>query len=240
MLERGPRPIVWTLLMTMGLAVTGCGVFSDRTGDSGARASESPVRIQVLVAKSDLPRSTILQEKHLRWQPWPDGSYPPEGHLLEGQIKLANLYGSALRRNVAAGKPVLYELIVRPRDPAFLATAPRPGYQAYGLPITGRVTSMETALAGDQVAVLLSHVSAQDERFVKNVKVFLRNVRLLALVRDRPRSVVNAILEVAPKQAEKLDAAKLAQDRGEFSLYRGGMGEDDSELDCPVQPRPSC
>ena len=187
----------------------------------------------MLVAARDLPQGTLLKREHLRWEPWPDGSYPPEGHLLEGQIRLANLYGSALRHHVAAGEPILYGLIVRPREPEFLAIAPRPGYQAYSLPVTGKVTSIEPARAGDQVAVLRRHVSAKDETIVTRVNVFLRNVRLLALVRDRPRSAMTAILEVAPKQAEKLDTAMMAQNRGEFALYRGGLGADDSELDCP-------
>ncbi len=236
--DRGPSRIAGALILTLGLVVAGCGAWSDRTGESGARASRPPLGIEVLVARSDLPRSTILQEAHLRWQPWPGGSYPPEGHLLKGQIRLANLYGSALRRDVAAGEPVLYDQIVRPRDPEFLAIAPRPGYRAYRLPVTGKVTSVEPVRAGDQVGVLLRRVKDKDGMTVVSVQVFLRNVRLLALVRDRSRASMTAILEVAPKQAENLDTMMTAHHRGEFSLYSGGLGAGDAELDCPEPTSP--
>ncbi len=204
------------LLLAVGIAVAGCDATLDRGISSNAQAAE----IQVLVAARDLPQGTLLKHEHLRWQPWPDGSVP-DNYLVQGMVRQDSLHGSALRRGIAAGRPIVAGRIVKPGEKGFLAAALTPGHRARAIDISAASNIDGLALPGNRVDLVLTHKVKIGRAAQQISETILRNMRILAIDqspdnRSNQTGIGKTVtFEVTPKQAEIL---AVASDLGELSI----------------------
>lgn len=193
------------------------------------------VQTEVLVARSDLPAGTLINEQHLRWQSWPDDDVP-ETYMIRTETDQKSLYGSVVRRGIASGQPIIQTQIVKPGDRGFLAAVLKPGFRAFSIKVSATTGISGLVFPGDRVDLILIHTLPADEGGGPPNKVsetFLRNVRVLAIdqtIDDQngePRVAKTATLEVTPKQAEVL---AVADDIGRIALSLRSLAKDEAEL----------
>lgn len=198
-------------------------------------AAPQPVQTEVLVARSDLPAGTLINEQHLRWQSWPDDDVP-ETYLIKVETDQQDLYGSVVRRGIAAGQPIIKTQVVAPGDRGFLAAVLKPGFRAFSIKVSATTGISGLVFPGDRVDLILVHTLPAQEGEARANKVsetFLRNVRVLAIdqkIDDQdgePRVGKTATLEVTPKQAEVL---AVADDIGRIALSLRSLAKDEAEL----------
>lgn len=164
----------------------------------------------VLVAAAELPAGLFLKEEHLRWQSWPSGAADPN-YFLQETTNLAALVGSVVRRNFAAGEPIIGGKIVKPGDRGFLAAVLKPGMRAVTVKVNETTGVAGLVFPGDRVDMLLT-VSfddrVEDTPDRRASETILENVRVLAIGRtlaeggESPPGGETATIEVTPKQAE--------------------------------------
>lgn len=196
--------------------------------------AEQIVQTEVLVARSDLPAGTLINEQHLRWQSWPDDDVP-ETYMIKAETEQQSLYGSVVRRGIAAGQPIIQTQVVKPGDRGFLAAVLKPGFRAFSIKVSATTGISGLVFPGDRVDLILIHTLPADEGSLPNKvsETFLRNVRVLAIdqtIDDQngePRVAKTATLEVTPKQAEVL---AVADDIGRIALSLRSLAKDEAEL----------
>jgi pilus assembly protein CpaB len=225
--------IAAALLMTIGT------VFVVRSWLDGQRArppvvkTEKPVQTEVLVARSDLPTGTLINEQHLRWQVWPDNKLP-ENYLVNGRFKKESLYGAVLRRGIAGGHPIVRSQIIKPGDRGFLAAVLKPGYRAYTIKISAASSAAGLVFPGDRVDLILTHKVGGGRGSQQVSETVLKNLRILAIdqslndTTNKPRIGKTATFEVTPKQAEIL---AVAEGLGKLSLSLRSLAKDEAELE---------
>ena len=89
----------------------------------GAQPAGPPVevaKVQVLVAKEDLPAGTLLKPEQMRWQAWPDQTLAPS-YIVNGKRDLTEFVGAVVRQAIATGQPITDSQIVKPGERGFLA-----------------------------------------------------------------------------------------------------------------------
>ncbi len=198
-------------------------------------AAPQIIETQVLVARSDLPAGTLINEQHLRWQSWPDDDVP-ETYMLKSETNQQDLYGSVVRRGITSGQPIIQTQVVAPGDRGFLAAVLKPGYRAFSIKVSATTGISGLVFPGDRVDLILIHTLPPQEGGGTANKVsetFLSNVRVLAIDQtiddqtDEPRVAKTATMEVTPKQAEVL---AVADDIGRIALSLRSLAKDEAEL----------
>jgi len=207
------------LIILAALLVAGVTAFLARGWVTAERAQIQAVQVPVvqpapsqavLVASDELPAGLFLKEEHLRWQAWPADGVDPN-YFVQGKTELASLLGSVVRRNIAAGEPIVGGKIVKPGDRGFLAAVLKPGMRAVTIKVNEITGVAGLVFPGDRVDLLLS--LALDDRIEdtpdrRASETVLENVRVLAIGRtlaeggESPPGGEMATIEVTPKQAE--------------------------------------
>ena len=148
--------IAAALLMTIGTVFVVRSWLASQRATAPVVKTEAPRRTEVLVARSDLPTGTLINEQHLRWQIWPDDKLP-ENYLVNGKFKRESLYGAVLRRGIAAGHPIVKSQVIKPGDRGFLAAVLKPGHRAYTIKISAASSAAGLVFPGDRVDLILTH-----------------------------------------------------------------------------------
>lgn len=184
-------------------------------------AAPGPRLKRVLVAAADLPAGTLIQPKHLRWQPWPEESLAA-AYLAEGAATIDDFAGAVARARLAAGQPVSDGLIVRPGDRGFLAAVLAPGMRAVTVPVNATTGIAGFVFPGDRVDLILTHALAEGAGGRRHAaETVLGDVRVIAVDQkvDDPqgqaRVAKTATLELTPKQAE---VVAMLTDLGRLTL----------------------
>lgn len=199
-----------------------------------ARATQRVDAVQVLVAGQDLPTGTILKSDHLRWQAWPESSLQDGYIVRQGDQSASTFAGSAIRRGIAAGEPVLQAKLLKPGDAGFLSGVLSPGMRAATVNVNAETGTAGFILPGDHVDVMLtSKVSQPNFAGGKDTKVvtetILEDMRVLAIdqalddIKAQTRLGSTVTLEVSPRQAEDLAVAKQL---GSISLVLRSLARD--------------
>ena len=122
------------VLIALALSIAGGTALLVRarlnTGQPVARPAEpSKARLQILVAKTDLPVGQFIKADQLRWQAWPAESVAP-AYIKEGVRPLEDFLGTVPRQVIAAGEPITESRVVSPGNAGFLAAVLQPGMRA--------------------------------------------------------------------------------------------------------------
>ena len=218
------------LLLAVGTIMMMRGYLAGKKQPINVVKIEKEVETKVLVARADLPAGTILGDQHLRWQVWPDQKLPESYYVLP-KGKKANktapktikedLYGSVVRRGIAAGQPIVKGLVVKSGTRGYLAAVLRPGYRAFTIKISATSGIAGLIFPGDRVDLMMTHKVKVGKKGQKVTETILKNVRILALdqmVNDQKGQAKlrkTATMEVTRKQAEML---AVADQLGRLSL----------------------
>ncbi len=200
-------------------------------------APPAPVLTYVLIAKSDIPLGTFLQQEDLEWQAWPDDGLA-ESYLIQDAFDETTLIGSVARQNISAGEPITQGRMVAPGDRGFLAAVLKPGFRAVSIEVDATSGIGGFVFPGDRVDLILSHTiqdsSLEDRTERRASETILTNVRILAVdqttdntTESEPSIADTATLELSPRQAEMIATVR---DMGQLSLSLRSLIKDDEEL----------
>ncbi|USG62942.1 Flp pilus assembly protein CpaB [Sneathiella marina] len=224
------------LLIVFALLITGSTIFFVRSwvGQQKQPVVETvetaPVKAdyQILVVSTDLPAGTLVQEKHLKWQPWPESDDIEEIYVVEEVRTLEEFVGTVVRQGIGNGEPVTDSRFIKPGEQGFLAAVLNPGKRAISIPINATSGIAGFVFPGDRVDVILTHgrvtesESEEDGTATRRAsETILTNARVIAMDQstndqEQQASVRGlATLEVTPKQVEILTVAK---EMGRLSL----------------------
>jgi pilus assembly protein CpaB len=188
---------------------------------------------EILVATAPLSAGTLLRAHDVSWQtiaraPERGETVRPSAAAREAAPEIdeqtrAQVYGAALRDDLAAGDPVRRRDIVKPGDREFLQFVLSPGARAIAIPVSTGGASTGLLYPGDRVDVILTQKfgntgapltrSSVAETVVENLRVLVVDaLDAKAPAGNFGRTVT---LEVTPDQAEKI---QVATELGKLSL----------------------
>jgi len=227
--------------MTAGTAlVARTWINNQRVPLAVAPAPAPPPKVEgtpVLVAASDLPTGTLVQDKHLRWQMWPTDAVP-ETYLVQPKKQdapnpIQDVVGAVVRQGITAGEPITSGRILKPGERGFLAAVLRPGYRAMAIQVNATSGIAGLVFPGDRVDLILTHAIKRGGANRRASETVLTNVRVLAIdqtvsnQKEGARVFKNATLELTPKQAEML---AVVSEIGRISLSLRALLKDEAEL----------
>ncbi len=205
------------VLIALALSIAGGTALLVRarlnTGQPVARPAEpSKARLQILVAKTDLPIGQFIKADQLRWQAWPAESVAP-AYIKEGARPLEDFLGTVPRQVIAAGEPITESRVVSPGNAGFLAAVLQPGMRAVSVPVTITSGISGFVFPGDHVDLILTHIIPQPQAAAQTVErraseTVLEDIRVLAIDQKVDAKAGEtlvartATLEVTPKQSE--------------------------------------
>lgn len=191
-----------------------------------------PAKVQVLVARVNLPAGVLVNSDHLRWQAWPDDSVP-NSYAVKGKLDEDEFVGAVVRLGIAAGEPISRTRVVHPGENGFLAALLSPGMRAITVPVNATTGISGFVFPGDRVDLILTHQIDQEDdgnRSRQASETVLSNVRILAIdqsTNDQGEEATlakTATLELTPKQAE---IVTLITDLGRLSLSLRSLQRED-------------
>ncbi len=232
------------ILVMVAFMAAGTTVFAAREWLATQRAAMASVaverppaqaKVQILVARNNLPAGLLVKEDHLRWQAWPDESVP-KSYAVKGKTNEEDFVGTVVRVGIAAGEPISDTRVVRPGENGFLAALLGPGMRAITVPVNATTGISGFIFPGDRVDLILTHgIENQDDgdRTRQASETVLSNVRVLAIDQttndqgEEPSLAKTATLELTPKQAEMVT---LITDLGRLSLSLRSLQQENQEL----------
>jgi len=185
----------------------------------------------VMVAAVNMPTGTVVNEKNVEWEPWPDDAIQ-ETFLVrkDKQNPLTDLTKDkhVTRYAVIKGEPITMAKLYKTDDPGFLRGAITPGMRAVSVRTSAENASSGFILPGDHVDVLLTHslirramdrmVAEEPSTAIRVLEhtseTILEDIRVLAIDQKVEKFEAGAViaktilLEATPKQAEMLYTAK--------------------------------
>jgi pilus assembly protein CpaB len=194
----------------------------------------------ILVAATALSSGALLRNKDVTWQPATGKSEPgqikrPSNAAADGsndpdQQVRSEVYGAALRVNLAAGEPIRRNTIVKPGDREFLQIVLSPGARAIAIPVAIGGASTSLLSPGDRVDVILTQTFKNDPPLTRRSvsETVVEDLRVLTIdTADTKAAGASSsfgrtvTLEVTSQQAEKIS---VATELGKLSLVLRGNG----------------
>ncbi len=180
--------------------------------------------VQVLVARSDIPLGTVVNEQSFRWQDWPKDAISPS--FVTNTAKPAALRdyaGHIARAPILSGEPITDNKVIKPGSGGVLAAVLPPGMRAIAMKIDEKSAVAKLILPNDHVDVILitrKRTKSGSEEIVSDT--LFRNVRVLSIGQQieakegkKAAEGTVATLELTPRQTEILAQGMTA---GEVSL----------------------
>ncbi len=188
--------------------------------------------VDILVAKSDIPRGQSISPADIFWQAWPATAAAGNFIRKTDQPKaLDSLSGMIVRAPFVAGEPIREAKLVNAKGAGFMAAILPPGMRAVSTQISPETGAGGFILPNDRVDVILSPRGNADKS--SNSETILRNIRVLAIdqnveEKNGQKVVVGktATLELLPSQAETL---ALSQQIGTLSLALRSIADDSKD-----------
>lgn len=176
------------------------------TSGSGPVIAAEVETVSVVVARLDIATASILDSTALTTTEW------PREHLPAGALTAtADVSGRVARRPIAAGEPVLESALYERGVEGGLGAVINPAHRAISVKVDSVVGVAGFVKPGSRVDVLATLRRVDREKAIPQSKVFLQDVRVLAIdqkleeARDGKPELVNVVtLEVEPEQAELL------------------------------------
>jgi pilus assembly protein CpaB len=194
--------------------------------------ADTAAKDEILVATAALSSGSFLRNKDAMWQRYAgktDPSHirrsrePTQSGDLDQQSH-GEVFGAALRENVASGEPIRRNAIVRPSDRDFMQIVLLPGTRAIAIPLATAGASTSLLSPGDHVDVILTQTFKNDPSLARRSvsETAVESLRVLAIdaadIRPTGASAGfgrTVTLEVTPQQAEKIS---VATELGKLSL----------------------
>jgi pilus assembly protein CpaB len=214
------------VVLTVALAAGGvAALLAGRTDRAPAPKAEAPKfdTVEILVAKSDIPRGQSLSTSDVIWQAWP--ATTAAGNFIRKNDRpkaLENLTGMIVRAPFVAGEPIREAKLVNAKGSGFMAAILPSGMRAVSTQISPETGAGGFILPNDRVDVIMTPRGRDDKGGERTSETILRNIRILAIdqtveEKNGQKVVVGktATLELSPSQAETL---ALSQQLGVLSL----------------------
>jgi pilus assembly protein CpaB len=187
---------------------------------------------EILVATAALSSGSFLRNKDVMWRRYAGKTEPSQIRRSPGSTDNSDLdqqshgevFGAALRDNVASGEPIRRNAIVRPGDRDFLQIVLLPEARAIALPLATGGASTRLLSPGDHVDLILTQTFKNDPSLTRRSvsETVIESLRVLAIdAADTKATVADTgfgravTLEVTPQQAEKIS---VATELGKLSL----------------------
>jgi pilus assembly protein CpaB len=226
-------------VVVLVVAVAAGGVAALLAGRS-EKAPEAKVEhfgtVDILVAKSDIPRGQSISPADVFWQAWPATTAAGNFIRKSDQPKaLDSLSGMIARAPFVAGEPIREAKLVNAKGSGFMAAILPSGMRAVSTQISPENGAGGFILPNDRVDVIMTPRGNADKS--SGSETILRNIRVLAIdqnveEKNGQKVVVGktATLELLPSQAETL---ALSQQIGALSLALRSIadGSNDSTPD---------
>jgi pilus assembly protein CpaB len=200
------------VVLTVALAAGGvAALLAGRSDKAPAPKADAPKfdTVEILVAKSDLPRGQTLSPADVNWQAWPAST--AAGNFIRKSDRpkaLENLTGMIVRAPFVAGEPIREVKLVDSKGSGFMAAILPSGMRAVATQITPESGVGGFILPNDRVDVIMTPRNRDGDRPSETI---LRNIRVLAIdqnveEKNGQKVVVGktATLELTPGQAETL------------------------------------
>jgi len=202
---------------------------SSQEAEIASMAPKTPTT-QVLVAKADLPNGTVINDSNTEWLPWPEEAVQ-EAYLVK--TRDSNPMGEitktkhVTRRAISKGDPITMVKLYKADDPGFMRGSLRPGMRAIAVKASAASASGGFILPGDHVDIMLTHnllrramerTGSTSDDFIAleyTSETIMEDLRVLAIDQNVSEFQGGAVLgktvllEVTPKQAEKINTAKV-------------------------------
>lgn len=203
---------------------------SSQQAEIAAMAPKAPT-IKVLVTAADMPMGTAVNANNAVWVDWPEDGIQ-DGYLVKtgDADPLAQFETDKFvsRRAFVKGEPITMARLYKATDPGFLRGSMAPGMRAIAVRSTAETASAGFILPGDRVDVMLTHgmmgtviqskgldpASTTGLGLQHTSETIMKDLRILAVdqkVNEFEGGAMvgkTVLLEVTPKQAEMLGAAK--------------------------------
>ncbi len=221
--------LVALFLLSLGVVVVVCLEALPQRVNADTAATD-----EILVATRALSAGSLLRNKDVIWQPVVGKTEPsqirrPPSAAVNGNLDLdqqarSEVYGAALRVNIAAGEPIRRNAIVKPGDHDFLQIVLSPGARAIAIPVATGGASTSLLSPGDRVDVILTQTFKNDPPLTRRSvsETVVESLRVLAIDPTDTKASGGTsgfgrtvTLEVAPQQAEKIS---VATELGKLSL----------------------
>ncbi|HZP69826.1 MAG TPA: Flp pilus assembly protein CpaB [Pseudolabrys sp.] len=214
------------VVLTVALAAGGvAALLAGRSDKPPAPKVEAPKSdtVDILVAKSDIPRGQALSPGDVIWQAWPAST--AAGNFIRKTDRpkaLENLAGMIVRAPFVAGEPIREAKLVDAKGSGFMAAILPSGMRAVSTQISPETGAGGFILPNDRVDVIMTPRNRDDKGGNHPSETILRNIRVLAIdqtveEKNGQKVVVGktATLELSPSQAETL---ALSHQLGTLSL----------------------
>lgn len=193
---------------------------------------------EILVAATDLPLGQSLNDKALRWQPWPADALNP-GFITRADKPnaLQTLNGMMVRNAFVSGEPIREEKLSNSSN--LLASVLSPGKRAVAIRVSAESTAGGFILPNDRVDVIQTTSRAAEGQKDNASRTLLSNIRILAVDQNiaeiKGKAVAvgkTATLELTPSQAEIIATAQAS---GTLSLALRSVADTKDET-APKSP----
>ena len=225
--------LVALFLLSIGVVVVVCLEALPQRVNADMAADE------ILVATAALSSGSLLRNKDVRWQSVNGKSEP--GQIKRPSNAAANssndpdqqtrseVFGAALRVDLAAGEPIRRSSIVKPGDRDFLQIVLSPGSRAIAIPVATGGASTSLLSPGDRVDVILTQTFKNDPPLTRRSvsEMVVEDLRVLTIdTADAKAAGASSFgrtvtLEVTSQQAEKIS---VATELGKLSLVLRSNG----------------
>lgn len=138
---------------------------------------------EMLVTAHPIAAGSLLRTEDLAWQTVAANAVF-RGSLLRGEQPMETLLGAVVRRDFAAGEPLLASALVKPGDRGFLAAVLAPGDRAVSISVDAPQSGAGLILPGDHVDVILTQSFAAAGKDAPKHTVgetVLRDLRVIAV-----------------------------------------------------------
>ena len=228
--------IVAAVFLAGGTAYLLSNYLSTQEANIAAQAPKES-GIKVMVAAIDLPPGTVINASNVSWQGWPEDSLNDDfitKQSSEDPVDDLEEEKSVVRNTFAKGDPIIRRKLYSPKNGGFMPGTIKPGMRAVIIAVNKQTASGGFILPGDRVDVLLGHTLLKQALANKNpgadlplmnrvTEIIMEDILVIAVngsVGPAPSgapapAVLEILLEVTPKQAEKVITARKM---GELSL----------------------
>jgi pilus assembly protein CpaB len=217
----------WARALVLLLAV------GSAAGAALAVRRAAPAAPQPLIAPQPLPQTEIrvlrravaagelVEEKDLRWQPWPAEALPADAIMRRRGEAGPGFEPARSRYPILAGEPLAEAKLIRPADGSVIAALIASGMRAVAVPVREESAAGGLIQPNDRVDVLWTRRAAEGTVDAGTAtRTLLRGAKVLAIGRSTdPKARSNdgrtATLELTPEQAGTVASARAS---GEISL----------------------
>lgn len=214
-------------------------------GKEEVAVKEEP-KAQILIAAKDLKIASELDDGDLKWQSWPKSNLFPGAVVRDEDESPEDALEGRLKRDVAAGEPVLKSYILGEKGGNFVAASLEKGQRAVSIDVSATTMVAGFVSQGDFVDIVLTYkqrikMDDDDPRVQEMLELsldsmatetILENVKVLAVDQsatkpegDKIKVGKTVTLALGVEDSERVI---LAQQIGQLTLVLRAIGDEEA------------